>query len=410
MESFTFEGENGFIANFERVGNNRYLTIPTEAAVRIFKAIAIMYPDIAGNQMGLYSFASIGRNRKAKFMSISTPSFLLKPRSKGCTWNPQNGRIKTNLTEIALCPVEYQGEECPDSVIGDCLEGILGVGNQIHDMNATPEGRQLMRLLMESIYQGLGNSFYSLAWYGQHPIIDESDENDWFTLPRDEWADYKRNQSACVGFMTLLDHYKDVVGLPNLNVDISESDVDGDKYIGDGLALIDRVISGAKGQFSQMLRQKAALGQNPIIQVTNGVFDRIKDQLSTPLNGIPASYNFYITGVQSVQNCPNGDCVQVANNAIVYRGYTIYNNPVLSIFDDITGVISHRVIMSARGVFGLAYDVPELNQFNGMGLQVVQKLDAPDMGKTYMHTTFEVGTAILDTEYVTMASLILSPN
>lgn len=406
--NLTFTGEFGSMA-FEQVGNTRYMTLPTETAVRIFKSIAVKYPDIAGNEMGLYSFASIGRAREAKFMSLGTPSHLLKKGSAGCTWNPKTGKMTSEITKITLCPVEYQGEECPDAFWGDCLETILGVGNEVNDIFATAEGRQMMAMMMEQLYLGIGNSFYELAWFGQHPIIDLADAGSWYTVTESEWADYKSQQEACVGFMTMIDHYKDIEGLPNFNIPIYESDVNGAKYVGDAIALINRLTGGGSGKFAQMLRQKASYGQNPIIQVTNGVFDRLREQLTSAFGQIPAAYNFYITGRQAVQNCPNGDCMVLAPNALMYNGYIIYNNYALGMFDDITGVISHRAILSAAGVFGLAYDVPSLEQFNGMGMQVVQYKDAPYLGKTYMNTRFEIGTAILNTEFITSASLLLSP-
>ena len=99
---------------------------------------------------------------------------------------------------------------------------------------------------------------------------------------------------------------------------------------------------------------------------------------------------------------------RLVRNALRYKGYIIYKASAFKLFDQITGTVTHRVLVSAPKNFGMIYDIPELEQFAGMGLQVTQKLEAPYKGKVYMDTTFKMGTAIADVNALINASLTLT--
>ena len=55
----------------------------------------------------------------------------------------------------------------------------------------------------------------------------------------------------------------------------------------------------------------------------------------------------------------------------------------------------------------MATDVPSLDQYNGLGMMVEQKLGAPELGKIYMHTNFDIGMGITNADLLTVASLYL---
>ena len=43
----------------------------------------------------------------------------------------------------------------------------------------------------------------------------------------------------------------------------------------------------------------------------------------------------------------------------------------------------------------------------GVGMIVEQKLGAPDLGKLYMHTNFDIGMGVTNTDLITYAGLYL---
>ena len=59
--------------------------------------------------------------------------------------------------------------------------------------------------ILKQVYIGLGNSFFELAWWGQHPLIDSAETNGWYAVSRSE-EDYLTKQ-AC-RWMTMIDDLK----------------------------------------------------------------------------------------------------------------------------------------------------------------------------------------------------------
>lgn len=398
--NFTIDGDFGSIG-FRSNGGSRFLEIPADTAHFLFDKIALKYPELALSNLGLFQLGSVGRKKKGKLMSLTTPKHILQSRKNGCTWNSK-GSVSVDLTDITLCPVEYMGEQCPDAFWGDCLETIFGEGRKVHDFFGTSEGQELMMKILKQVYIGLGNSFFELAWWGQHPLIDSAETNGWYAVSRSEWEDYLDQQQACAGWMTMIDDLKAKGAHLNLTVPIYSTDVSGKDYTGSAVALIDRVLSNATSEFDNILDADST-GLEPIILVSAGIYDRFVEEMTLQFNCIPASMEYWINGTTTV----GGN--RLVRNALRYKGYIIYKASAFKLFDQITGTVTHRVLVSAPKNFGMIYDIPELEQFAGMGLQVTQKLEAPYKGKVYMDTTFKMGTAIADVNALINASLTLTP-
>lgn len=394
------EGDFGNIA-FENVGSNRYVRIATETALQLFQKMTVKQPDLVLDELGVWSFGSVGREGKARFFSIRTPKHLLRKRpNAGCRWDPK-GKTVSEVTTLDLCPIEYQGEQCPDAFYGECLERILGVGNQVRDMYATPEGRAIIAELLRRIYIGLGNSLYNIAWWGDHPLVNIVDEDGTYSVSDEEWEDFKENQESCGGILTAVDYLKDVLVQPNYQIELLNNDVDGDKYVGSVDALFQRVVDGSDTEFKIAMRNMEP-GQIPVLLVTPGIFDKYRKELILQFNAIPDAYQLYLRGAGT-------DNVSGLNKrALLWDGFAVVCMDSWAAVTDILNYHHHRVIAMLPGAFGLAYDVPSLAQFDGLGLQIVQKLDAPDNGKIYMDTTFKMGTTIIDPKFVTNASLFVA--
>lgn len=398
--NFRIEGDFGSI-NFSQSGNNRYMELPVDTAILFFRQIALRYPEIALNELGLFQLGSVGRRQKGRFASLSTPKHVLQPRINACTWRSK-GKITMDITEIDLCPVEYNGEQCPDAFWGDCLEYIFGTGRTVHDLFGTPEGQKLMQEILRQVYLGLGNSFFELAWWGQHPLIDESDENGWYTVARDEWVDYLDQQQACGGWMTLIDQLKEEGEHENLNVPIDPTDVDGKKYIGSAIALLDTLFENAPTTLENIMDAEGDQYE-PIVLLTDGIFNRLVEEFMLKFGTIPETMQYWVNSTTVVGGR------RLLRNVFRYKGYVIYKVSAFKLFDQITGTITHRALLTVPRNFGMIYDIPELEQFRGMGLKVTQKLDAPWKGKVFMDTTFKIGTAIINVDAMVNASLTLTP-
>lgn len=391
-------GDGLGIIELESGPHSRYIRIPTSAANYFFKDIAIRYPDIAKNELGLYSHASIGRDGSATFQSLEEPKHILQPRNNACIWKDK-GRVTNKSQKIKPDPVEYNGSECPDAFYGSCFESIFGVGNGVRDLFGTPESKAMMQELIEKINLGLGNSLFELASFGDHDLIDDATTNGWFTPDINEWDDYVDQQKATTGWYTRIDYLKDVDGLENFNVQIAVGETDGSQFVGDPEDLFRRLAMQAKGKLAIIVKQKKFRGYAPIILVTDGIYNAYEEKLINKFPAIPESYQFYL----------NGQTRDLMPGVLKWNGYWIVRDDAQTIFDDITGTITHRAVLTVPGNFGLVTDIPDLDQFDGIGLQITQHLDAPWKGKVFFDTTFKVATAILNTDLMINASLTLTP-
>lgn len=395
--------------NTDSAGTTRYFSLNTESAVQFFEAISVMQRDVQANTLGLYSHIPVGRNLKARFASLSTPAHLFSVRKNGCAWNPKGG-IRTKLVEYLTEAIEYQGEQCPDGLYETCLERIFGTGNDVRDLMATPEGRQLFSQIVNRIYIGLGNSFSELVHFAQHPIITQLNSSALYAAPPDRWADYYDQQmsgaATTAGLITQLDELR-AQGFQGHDVALPSTDFNADgEYTGDIVQLLNRLQDAARYDFRQWINygMMGAGGSRifPIIKLTDKLYRAYENYLLATFPQLPEMYQYRLTLSDGTSMLMPG--ILKFNNMPVTRWDEV------GWFDNTTGVVSHRAAIFAPGVLGISHDVDQLEQFRGMGLRLVQRLDAPWQGKIFMDTTLRWGAGIGDIDFITQASRILVPN
>lgn len=395
--------------NTDSAGTTRYFTLSTESAIQMFEAISVMQRDVQDNTLGLYSHVPVGRTLTAKFASLSTPSHLFSSRKNGCAWNPK-GSVRMNINEYPTAPIEYNGEECPDAFYGTCLETIFGAGNDVRDFMATPEGQKLVEMLVSKVYTGLGNSASEFIHFAQHPIIEQLNTNGKYAVSPDKWADYYDQQmssnDSVAGLVTLLDQLRDQ-GLPGHDIDIPQTDFNANgEYTGDIVALLNKLANAAKYDFRQWIqygmRGAGASRLFPIIKLTDALYAAFEDYLVTTFSHLPQMYQFFLTQEDGTGMLMPG--------VLRWKNMPVVRWDEVGWFDNITGATSHRAAIFAPGVLGISHDVDDLKQFTGMGLRMVQRLDAPWQGKIFMDTTLRVGTGIADVEFITQAARIVVPS
>jgi len=409
---FTVNGDFGKARFSNRVDSDgkilsNYMSLNTEAGLNFFRMLTITKSDITNNSYGLFSFMKSGNNNKVRFANFNAPKHLLSKKKSGCAWLPK-GKITMDVDETYVCPVEYNGQQCPD--FNECLSKILAIGNQSRNLMATPEGRTIFAELMNLIYLGLGNSLYDLVWYGQHPIIDDSDQNDWYTVDDEEWADFIDQQDACVGLMTVVDHFKDE-GYDNFNVEIRREDLSQDleEYIGWTPDLFDRVLKAQSGTMKRMSKQASVNGRmtKSVLLVDPKVFEKYAKDLISQWPELPSSFQYYYNG----KFCQAVGCDGKApvEGVLRYKGHLVICMDEWGDFDEITGTKTCRVIAICPGNFGIAYDVDDLKQFKGQNLRISQHLEAPHQGMIYMDTCFRIGMSIINKNFIVNASRTFRP-
>src|SRR5690606_21135272 len=105
--------------------------------------------------------------------------------------------------------------------------------------------------------------------------------------------------------------------------------------------------------------------------------------------------------------CANMGCIgnEQIDGVLRWEGHPVIAMDEWDMYDEMLGIVSHRAILTAPGNYGFGYDVPALQQYEGLGLQMTQRLGPPYQGKIFTDTTLKIGTAILNTDYMTSAAL-----
>jgi len=384
----------------ESAGENNYIKVRTSAWLNIFNRAAIIEGDVTNDMLGLYSRLIVDGEGKAKFGTIKTPKHLFRPRQNGCQWTP-NGKIRMGLTEFDTCPIEYQGEQCPDAFWNSCFESLFTPGRGVRDLESGEIAR-VTAATMRQLAIGLGNSFFNLWNFANHPDITTADTNGTYLVPDDEWDDYFAQQVGsdsrpvnCSGMVTILDELANE-GEPGYTIDIPNSDITAGAYTGDVVALFNKMVNAAKPELRTMSRRGVGSGANrryPIMLVTENIFQAYQDYLVTTFPQIPTILQYSLTGVSGG--------VSTVPGVLNWNGIPIVSWDAVTAFDEIVGTTSTKIALVTPGAFGVASDVRNLQQYQGMGLRMVQRLDPPYNGKIYMDTTLRWGAALADPEFVT---------
>lgn len=379
------------------IGMNNYIQVRTGAWLNIFNKAAIVEGDLTNDRLGLYSRLIVDGEGKAKFGTIKTPHHLFRPRQNGCVWNP-NGKLRIGLTEFDTCPIEYQGEQCPDAFWNSCFESLFTEGRGVRDLQSGEIAR-IMALALQQLAIGLGNSFHELYQFANHPDITTADTNGTYLVDDDRWEDFFAQMVGsaerpvnCSGMVTILDELADA-GTPGYTITIPGSDIDANgNYTGDVVALFNSMVDSAKTEL-RIMAERGVQGLFPILLVSRNIYRAYKDYLITTFPHIPSIMQYFLTGV-------SGD-VSLVPGVLNWDGIPVVSWDAVSAFDEIVGTNSTKIALVAPGTFGVASDVRNLRQYDGMGLRMVQKLDPPDNGKIYMDTTLRWGAALADVDYVT---------
>lgn len=396
------EGGFGLIATD---ASNR-IEVQTESSLRIFNNVAVLQTDQYARALNLYGDVVLGQDLKGRFASLTNPKHLLSNRKNGCTWNPKGG-VRMNVDEFPTCAVEFDGEQCVDTFFGTCFERLFGVGNEVRDFYATPEGQAMIAQLLTRIYQGLGNSFFDLYHFANHPLIEQANAEGFYNVGVNEWADYVDQMLSgdCGGLITQLDALA-ASGNPYYSMTIPMTDINTTtkKYTGDVIALLRAVKENASADMQSMFDTGMMIGgvnRMPVYLVTNDIFNAVKDWITSKAGTNELAYRYTIENADGT--------TQLMRNILMIDGVPIVRWDAPARFDAITGAQSTRVALVAPQAFGVLHDVSDLRQWEGMGLLVEQSKRLADKGKIFMTTTFRWGAGIANTDFVSMASQIVHP-
>ena len=395
--------EGGFVFDQSAAGNT--IALQRESAMIVYDNVVATNTDQYARMLGLYSAVNLDRNLEGVFASLDTPKHLFSSRKKGCAWNPK-GKVRMNVETFPTCPIQYQGEQCPDSWYDNCFEKLFYGGNGVTEMAGTPEGQRLLAKMIEAIYRGLGNSMFDLYNFAGHPLITNANTNGTYRVGADEWEDYTDQMlsGTCGGLLTQLDALKSE-GVQGYTSDVPYNTTTG-AFSGTFADLFNTVKDSAGADFQTMIDNGVFINgvkRMPIILVTKSIYQAYKNFITAMAGTNELAYRYMIEG-------ETGD-PRLERNILMYDGLPVIQWEAVSKFDAILGTTSHRMAIVAPGNFGVLSNVQDLPgmQFNGMGLVIQQSPLLRDGGKYDMATHLRWGAGIANTDLAAMASTILHP-
>ena len=261
-------------------------------------------------------------------------------------------------------------------------------------------------MFLREVFIGAGNSFFMYTAFSNHPMIDTANTLGFWSenTDADDWAAFydQMTSTTCGGYITLLDDLA-AEGHKGFDVVISDSDIDSNgRYTGDIIAFLEGMKAKAKGDFRAMIRSEQRPGTpRPIFLLSDALFDAYREHIRVTYTGISEGYRFLITGT-------DGSVVRM-QNILDFDGMPVARWDVSERFDSITGATSHRAALIAPGAFGIAYSGDVARQYSGMGMKILQRLEAPYQGKIYMDTTLRVGAALADVDFIIYGNNLKQP-
>ncbi len=389
--------------------NGPLITMQTESALRFFQNFAVKLLDEDARDLGLYADVNLGRDLKGRFASFTTPKHLLTARGNGCTWDPKGG-VRLNISEFPTCAVEYDGEQCPDVFYGTCFERLFTPGS-LTPLTDSAEAQAVLGQMLERIYLGLGNSFYNLYNFANHPIIEQVNTTGTYAVDTVEWADYYGQQMSgdCGGLVTQLDALKEndpYNQYYNITIPTGSTGIDltTDDYVGDITELFRSLVKAASPELKIAIKRGIAVGSRrlkPVILVTTAEFNAYKKFITDMAPNNELAYRYMIEMMDGT--------TRLSKNVMEWEGLPVIPWEANDEFDAIVGVKSHRAAIVAPGSWGVLSNVEDVPNrlFSGQGLVVEQSTRLADKGKVFMSTTFRWGAAIADPKMCVMASNII---
>lgn len=388
------------IGKFEASASGNTFAMNLEDAVRVYDQYTVKQTDRIARALGVYSDVRLDRGSlKMRFASWSTPRNLFRARKNGCSWNPVSGPI-LSVDEYNTCPIEYNGEQCPDAFWNDCWERIFGQGNDINNLLATAEGQALVASMLRQIYTGLGNSFFDLANFAAHPRLTVVNNNGLWQGDAGSWADYYAQQTGvdCGGIVTLLDALR-ASGMLNLSVNIPLSDVNTTtkQYTGDIMDLVAAVKAASTPEMKAAM-VNGVNGRLPVWLATAPVYEAYLNYIRSLAPGNELAYKFMV-------QVSDGETM-MNREALMLDGMYFIQWDAFGPYDAITGDQSYRLALVVPGVFGVLSDLQDVQgaTFGGAGLIVQQSPLLKDKGLLWMAMNMRFGAGLADTNLITMAS------
>lgn len=392
-------GMNGFAVS----GN---IQLSAEDTLTLMKQHRIYKEDILANTLGAYAIAEKVKGGTAYWASIDNMKYVTTARPSDCSRTAIT-RGNVTSTSKALTKMHVFLKFCSDTwtaKFDSRWKALWGAGNELNDITSTAEGREVFNEYVNTSVEAIGSDFSEISWLGNHPIIATTVSADPLSLGGTITAAITATLSVADGWFKQIDALK-TVSYPHINNDILSGDMNGDLYIGDAIALVQEMKTKAKPKFASALAALKEGAQYPILFVTGGIFNRLKEQIIAANPSLASTLCWVMNGKLAAEMG-----IELVNsttwNAFHYDGNIIVNRPDWDASAQEIGFYHHRALLVIPGTLGIAIDVEEMEAYGGMGLSIVKSPTPTDGGAYFLETNYQIATAILKNEHMVNYSYI----
>jgi hypothetical protein len=365
--------------------------------LNMFAGINIVGEDIIANALGLYNISTNVRSGRVMWGKFGEINYVTTKRPTGCTRDPKRGLL-LNTDEAPLHPRHVFVEVCNDAFVNKCWRQLQGVGNDINDVMKSELGRVMMYMIIKSMNRGIGRDLIKSQYFGEMPIIkDALDANTTMTEQRKE--EILKTLSGVSGVLTNADLLGEVKGMPNLAGEIDDDMVDGAKFVGSAMELIDSLDEMKVRAFEEAADGLEYLDQREICLVTPGIFNKLEQEIKVIHKDIPAVFRYIMTGKFYEEFAPE-------LNNLVHPGVLCYGNKLVvrrndwGFFAKECGFLHHRAVLTVQKNIGIGFDIVPSETTAGMGMVIQKCADLDKGGKYQMETNYEHGTMIIDPDFM----------
>lgn len=399
---------DGVFASANRGANNvpvgGQVSFTSAEALKLLALYLVYKEDLLANELGAYNIAENVTGGKAYWASFDDLNFITSTRPGSCSRTATSDHEMTEVSKT-LCKNHVFLKLCKDSIVAQlnsAWSALWGAGNDLNEIRATEGGEAIFQQFVNRVIGAIGNDFSTISWFGNLPVIASTITANPLGLSDAKKTAITATTTACDGYLKQIDALKDG-SHTHLNNTFDGAELDGDKFIGDALQWISDLDTLAQPDFAQAMDGLKEMHEFPIVFVTRGIFNKLKEQIVGAYPALASSLRYEMNGTLAdelgieLQN-------KVTYNAFVWDGKLIVKRSDWDHVAQTIGFYHHRILMTVPKNLGLALDVPAMDQFTGMGLSITKSPAPTDGGAYFLETNYQMATSILRDAYMVNVS------
>ena len=395
--------------NFNRLRN--MLTIPAD---RLNLYMRTEIQDTLGfyqRQFGIFSYMRLTNTQKFVLNTLQGSPMMWQPH-KSCAWEP-TGAITTSQQEFSPCKAKINEQTCYDELFNSCFEHLLRWdGNGPLKMGDV--GTKLMNDLVRTVAENAALGARLTLTAGQ--MFDPTNVTFNNKVTHELKTLFTKTVGTCKGWVELL-REMGATSAAHAHLDVqgvfSTDDFSGKKFIGDPIAVFDKLRDAAPVELQSVINEGGIAGSldtdfRPLFIVSTSLY-----------NAVTEEYRKLCISVTCINPRLTREEVSVSTSRGARKQYVYYIDDIpvipisdISYYDKFLTGATHFAAITVSGNIGLgaAFDsIPDPTNGGNVGVMVQYSEDAKDYGTYYFLSHSLFMTMIADTDFIVATQQYAEP-